>query len=402
MAKLPVYNGISLVLFGKIVLGLSQKQVNGNTRTSLNHLVRTLTCGTSFSHQIIKALSCRLLAVWGFHEGFRMLNHNNTMGWDSVFNSIEPLLFSLAMLGVVAFFTLFERKGMAAIQLREGPNTAGPFGLLQPIADGLKLLLKDDRPAEEIGMEPFYLAPIISFVISFAVWAFVPTSSSTGAYIEHDLSLILLIMVLSFGIYGIILTGVVSKSKYALLGSLRAIAQCISYEIYLTLALLPLFITTGSLDLAHISERQTSTWFCLPFLPLMIAFVITMLIETNRAPFDLPEAEAELVAGFNVEYGGSVFALFFLAEYNSMLVSSALLTLLFFGGDVWPFFAYAPVSHSAVFIAKFLGAAYIYVFVRANFPRVRFDQMLMLGWKVLLPIMLAFVFMYGSLFVCFG
>lgn len=208
-------------------------------------------------------------------------------------------------------------------------------------------------------------------------------------------------MVLSFGIYGMVLTGMVSKSKYALLGSLRAIAQCISYEIYLTLTLLPLFITTASVDLAQISERQMATWFGLPFLPLMLAFVITMLIETNRAPFDLPEAEAELVAGFNVEYGGSVFALFFLAEYNSMLVSSALLTLLFLGGEAAPVFSYIPLSHPIVFILKFLGVAYLYIFVRANFPRVRFDQMLMLGWKVLLPIMLAFVFMYSSLFVSF-
>lgn len=309
---------------------------------------------------------------------------------------IESLLVSLLFLGVVAFYTLLERKGLAAVQRREGPNVTGPFGLLQAIADGVKLILKDVSASDEADAEAYDIAPVVTFAVSFTCWALIPVGINTGSLVASDFTLILYLCVATLGIFGIVGAGWSTKSKYATLGSLRAISQFIAYEVYFSLLLIPFFLYVGS-DLNHVWEKQTTLPFVVPFLPLFVIFFVTMLVETNRAPFDLPEAEAELVAGFNVEYSASAFALFFLGEYNSMIVASALMASLFFGGDcLWlpAGLVDTGVIHNALFyIIKVLGLCFSFVFVRANFPRVRFDQLLLLGWKVCLPVSLSFVWL---------
>lgn len=305
---------------------------------------------------------------------------------------LESAIISLCFLGVVAFYTLLERKGIAAVQRREGPNTTGPFGILQPIADGAKLVFKDVTASDEADAEAYDLAPVITFGISFTGWALLPVGLTVGSLVASDYTIVLFLCVVTLSIFGVVGAGWATKSKYATLGSLRALAQFIAYEVYFSLLLVPFFIYTGPSFLAA-WERQSVLPYFIPFLPLFILFFITMLVETNRAPFDLPEAEAELVAGFNVEYSASAFALYFLGEYNSMIVASALMTLLFFGGDVVWASSLSTVSFSwpVCYVIKTLLLCFSFVFVRANFPRVRFDQLLLLGWKVCLPVSLSAV-----------
>lgn len=311
----------------------------------------------------------------------------------------EGLFISFLFLGVVAFYTLLERKGIAAVQRREGPNVTGPFGLLQPVMDGLKLILKDVSASDEADAEAYDFAPLLTFGVSFTGWALLPVGLSTGGMILSDYTILLFLCVTTLGIFGIVGAGWATKSKYAILGSLRAISQFIAYEVYFSLILLPFFLLVGT-DFMSVWERQAHTSLIFPFFPLFIIFFITMLVETNRAPFDMPEAEAELVAGFNVEYSASAFALFFLAEYNSMITASTLMALLFFGGDssLLPnLFGQTTTHWGGFFILKIVLLCFSFVFVRANFPRVRFDQLLLMGWKVCLPVSLGFLWLVFSL-----
>lgn len=318
----------------------------------------------------------------------------------------------LLFLGVVAFYTLLERKVIAAVQRREGPNVSGPFGILQPLMDGLKLILKELNPSNEASSDSFDLAPIISFTISFASWGFLPLDIELGSIINSDYTLMLFLSISSLGIYGLFLAGWASNTKYALLGAIRAISQFISYEVFFSLLFIPLILYSNSANLLSIVERQVSSSFFYALLPLFIIFYITMLVETNRAPFDMPEAEAELVAGFNVEYSSVTFALFFLAEYNSMVVASTLMTLLFVKGDLLPSYLWFSITNEpsisyiapnsiVIFIFKVLAFCYSFIFVRANFPRVRYDQLLVLGWKVCLPLSLGFIYFIVSFYLTF-
>lgn len=289
---------------------------------------------------------------------------------------VKILLVILPLLISVAYFTLAERKVLAAMQRRKGPNVIGLFGLLQPLSDGLKLFVKESVIPSNASSVLFIFSPILTFFISLLGWAVIPFSTY-GLLAEFNLSLLYLLAVSSIGVYGIILSGWSSNSKYAFLGALRSTAQMVSYEVSMGFIILSLIINTGSFNLEQIIFAQKSVWFAIPFFPLWIMFFISALAETNRHPFDLPEAEAELVSGYNVEYSGMTFALFSLGEYSNMLLMSSINSVLFFGGD---FFA-----------LKISCFVLLFIWARGALPRYRFDQLMSIGWKVFFPISIAFL-----------
>ena len=325
--------------------------------------------------------------------GFKSLPSNLYIDWVSfksmffyfLFYIILSLLILVGVLITVAFYTLGERKVMAGIQRRKGPNVVGFHGVLQPIVDGLKLVLKENIIPVKADKYLFILAPLISFITAFSLWAFIPFSKISMVS-DVSISILCLFALSSLGIYGVILGGWASNSKYAFLGALRTTAQMISYEIVLGTIYLTVSLLTGSLNLFDILQAQTKVWFIVPLWPFVIVFIIAMLAETNRAPFDLPEAEAEIVAGYNVEYSGIAFAFFFLAEYSNMLVFSALFSILFLGGG-------APFTNSlfevVFFIFKILLVAIAFIVIRAGLPRLRYDQLMTKSWNILLPIIFA-------------
>lgn len=303
---------------------------------------------------------------------------------------IELLITFLCVLLAIAFFTIAERKVLASIQRRKGPNVTGFWGTLQAIADGLKLIFKEVVIPVRANWMLFLAAPSITLLIGLLVWVFIPFSDMN--YLTNfDFSLLFVYAISSIGVYGVIGAGWSSNSKYAFLGSLRSAAQLISYEVFIGLLLLPIAICANSFNLIEIVNQQNlGTWFCLPLLPTCIVFFISLLAETNRAPFDLPEAEAELVAGFNVEYSAMTFALFFLAEYSNMLWLSVIMAICFFGGWLSPI-TFLPHS-SFWLIVKSMFVCFLIIKVRANYPRYRYDQLMNLGWKNFLPFSLGYLF----------
>jgi len=304
---------------------------------------------------------------------------------------IITILFALL---AIAFFTIAERKLLASIQRRKGPNVTGFWGILQAFADGLKLLLKEIIIPVRSNWVLFLLAPCLSLVSSLTAWVFIPFSELN--YITNfDYSLLMLYAVSSLGVYAIIGAGWTSNSKYAFLGGLRSAAQLISYEVSIALLLLPVAACANSFNLIEIVNQQKSIWFIVPLLPVGIIFFISVLAETNRAPFDLPEAEAEIVAGYNVEYASMTFAMFFLAEYSNMLWLSAVIAICFFGGWLSPIFF---LPHSMFwFLLKTLGVCFAIIKVRANYPRYRYDQLMTLGWKTFLPFAIGYFLFVTSI-----
>lgn len=303
------------------------------------------------------------------------------------FSIFIPVLLS------VAFLTLVERKVMGSIQHRRGPNVVGFFGILQPIADGIKLLLKEPVIPYRSNKVIFIASPIFTFIISIVGWSVIPLSEH-AATLRLDVSVLLILGISSLGVYGIILAGWASNSKYAFMGGLRSAAQMIAYEVSLSLTVLPVIAMSSSLNFAVIVERQEKAWFIFSLLPAAVGFAISILAETNRTPFDLPEAEGELVAGFNVEYSAFSFAMFFLAEYSNIILMSALFSLFFLGG--WNCFVF---TSSLCFLAKISLVLYWFIWVRASVPRYRYDQLMQLGWKVLLPFVMGyFLFTGGFIF----
>jgi NADH-quinone oxidoreductase subunit H len=319
-----------------------------------------------------------------------------------------------AVLISVAFMTLLERKVMAWVQVRLGPMRVGPHGLLQPIADAVKLLLKEDITPARADKWVFTLAPIVSMVPALIVFAVIPFDGdvtifgyTTPLHIAADINvgLLYLLSVTSIGVYGIILAGYASNSKYPLLAGLRASAQLISYEIAVTMILVSMVVTAGTLSMVGIVEAQAShgVWYAFIQPVALVVLFIGGLAETNRAPFDLPEAEQELVGGFHTEYSGMRFALFFLAEYANMIVVSAVMTTLFFGGWLRPFpnvealWLLGYVPGWLWFILKTFMFIYIFMWIRATVPRYRYDQLMRLGWKVLIPLALANLVVTGIL-----
>lgn len=302
------------------------------------------------------------------------------------------LLVVLPLVGAIAYLTLMERKVIGAMQLRKGPNVVGPFGLLQPLADGVKLMFKEVIIPANANKILFLLAPVITFVLALIGWAVIPFSEK---FVISDINVgvTYLLATSSLGVYGIIIAGWASNSKYAFLGAIRSSAQMISYEVSIGLVIVSVILWTGSLNLSEIVLAQEERWFVLPLFPMFVVFFVSALAETNRLPFDLPEAESELVAGYNVEYSSMPFSMFFLGEYANMILISSFAAILFLGGWLPPFdIAILNAIPGPIWLmAKIFILLFCFIWVRATLPRYRYDQLMRLGWKVFLPISLIWV-----------
>ena len=317
-------------------------------------------------------------------------------------NSLEiigkVLLIILPLLGAVAYFTLMERKVIAAMQLRKGPNVNGPFGLLQPLCDGVKLMFKEVIIPANANKFLFLLAPVITFVLALIGWAVIPFSENF-VVADINVGVIYILAASSLGVYGIIIAGWASNSKYAFLGAIRSSAQMISYEVSIGLIIINVILLSGSLNLSEIILSQKDMWYVIPLFPVFILFFISILAETNRLPFDLPEAESELVAGYNVEYSSMPFAMFFLGEYANMILMSAMATILFLGGWLPPIDSLSFIPGVIWFLLKIFILLFCFIWVRASLPRYRYDQLMRLGWKIFLPLSLLSVILTSSYIV---
>ncbi|MCA3268745.1 MAG: NADH-quinone oxidoreductase subunit NuoH [Thalassospira sp.] len=298
----------------------------------------------------------------------------------------------LPLLGAVAYLTLAERKVIGAMQLRKGPNVVGPFGLFQPLADGIKLLTKETIIPAGANRFLFVFAPMLTFMLAFAAWAVIPVSDG-WALADINVGILYLFAISSLGVYGIIIAGWASNSKYAFLGALRSAAQMVSYEVSIGFVLVTVLLLAGSMNMTDIVNSQKDGWYAVYLFPMFIVFFISALAETNRSPFDLPEGESELVAGYFVEYSSMSFALFFLGEYANMILMAALTTLLFLGGWLPPLSIplLEAVPGFIWFVLKVSLVLFVFLWVRATFPRYRYDQLMRLGWKVFLPLSLFMV-----------
>nr|YP_009441304.1 NADH dehydrogenase subunit 1 [Hemieleotris latifasciata]ATN23305.1 NADH dehydrogenase subunit 1 [Hemieleotris latifasciata] len=309
---------------------------------------------------------------------------------------LNPLAYIVPVLLAVAFLTLLERKVLGYMQLRKGPNVVGPYGLLQPIADGVKLFIKEPiRPSTSSPLL-FILAPMLALTLALILWAPLPLPHPVT---DINLSILFILALSSLAVYSILGSGWASNSKYALIGALRAVAQTISYEVSLGLILLSAIIFTGGFTLQAFSTTQESTWLLLPAWPLAAMWYISTLAETNRAPFDLTEGESELVSGFNVEYAGGPFALFFLAEYANILLMNTLSATLFLGASHFP---HMPEITTINLMFKAALLSVLFLWVRASYPRFRYDQLMHLIWKNFLPLTLALVIWHLSLPIAFA
>lgn len=309
---------------------------------------------------------------------------------DLLNNLIKILIVVLPMLIAVAYLTLIERKVISSIQRRKGPNVVGLFGLLQPFADALKLIIKETILPSIANRIIFLIAPIITLSLSLMSWAVLPFDFGI-VLSDINLGIIYIFAVSSLGVYGIIISGWSSNSRYAFLGALRSSAQMVSYEVSIGLIIISILLCVGSLNITWIVYYQSYIWFIIPFFSIALLFFISAIAETNRPPFDLPEAEAELVAGYFVEYSSMSFALFFIGEYGALLVMSTIISLLFFGG--WLPGNYIILGLKTCFIV------FVFVWVRAAFPRYRYDQLMRLGWKVFLPLSLGFVILISGILI---
>jgi NADH-quinone oxidoreductase subunit H len=314
-----------------------------------------------------------------------------------IFSIVIPLLIS------VAYFTIAERKIMGAIQRRRGPNVIGFIGLLQPLADGLKLFVKETTLPTNANISIFLMAPSLAFILSLMGWAVIPLSK--GIVISDiNLGVMYLLAISSLNVYGILFAGWSSNSKYAYLGALRSAAQMISYEIAIGFTILNVVVCTGSFNLSNIVLAQQKVWFIIPLFPVFIVFYISMLAETNRHPFDLPEAEAELVSGYNVEYSAMTFALFFLGEYANMLIMSTISAILFLGGwlPIFDIFIFNLIPSTLWLSFKICLGVVFFIITRAGLPRYRYDQLMYIGWKCFLPLSLGYLIFTVGLLISFN
>ena len=303
----------------------------------------------------------------------------------------------------VAYLTYAERKVLGAMQRRQGPMTVGPFGLLQPIADGVKLLSKESVLPTQAHKPVFLLAPILLFTLALLAWAVIPIDTKI-VLANINVGILFLFAISSMGVYGIIMAGWASNSKYAFLGGMRSASQMVSYEVSMGLVIVCVLLTTGTLNLTGIVEAPRPWWMVALLFPMFIVFLVSILAETNRAPFDLAEGESELSGGFMVEYSSMTFALFFLGEYANMILMSAITTVLFLGGWLPPFGieALAVVPGWIWFILKICAVLFFFIWARASFPRYRYDQLMRLGWKVFLPLSLIWVVVVAGTLVYTG
>jgi NADH-quinone oxidoreductase subunit H len=322
-----------------------------------------------------------------------------------IFIALKVLLIVLPLLLSVAYLTYAERRVIGLMQMRRGPNVVGPFGLLQPIADAVKLMFKEVIVPTPASKTVFIIAPMITFILSLVGWAVIPFSKG-WVLSDMNVGVLYVLAVSSLGIYGIIMAGWASNSKYAFLGAIRSSAQMISYEVSMGLVIVTVLLVTGTLNLSEIVEHQRNMplWIHLLLAPMAVVFFISVLAETNRLPFDLPEAESELVAGYNVEYSSMSFALFFLGEYANMILVSAITVTFFMGGYLPPFgisFLYF-VPGFIWFVLKVCFLLFVFLWIRATLPRYRYDQLMRLGWKVFLPLTLFWVVLVASLLLVTG
>lgn len=314
-----------------------------------------------------------------------------------ILSIVVPLLIS------VAYFTIAERKIMGAIQRRRGPNVIGFIGLLQPLADGLKLFVKETTLPTNANTGIFLFAPSLAFILSLIGWAVIPLSEGV-VLSDLNLGIIYLLAISSLNVYGILFAGWSSNSKYAYLGALRSAAQMISYEISIGFTILNVVVCAGSFNLSTIVLSQQKIWYIVPLLPVFIIFYISMLAETNRHPFDLPEAEAELVSGYNVEYSAMTFALFFLGEYANMLIMSTISSILFLGGwlPIFNIFVFNIIPSTLWLSIKICLGVVFFIVTRATLPRYRYDQLMYLGWKCFLPLSLGYLIFTVGVLISFN
>lgn len=314
--------------------------------------------------------------------------------------TLKALILILVLLGGFAYLTLYERKALARIQVRIGPNRAGPWGLLQPVADGIKLIFKEEFTPATVDKVLFFLAPIITVVPALIIPAVIPWGppltlfgrTITLQIADLNVGILYIMAIASISVYGIVLAGWASNNKYAMLGGMRSSAQMISYELALGLAFVVPILLADSMRLSEIVAAQRSIWFVLVQPVGAAIFMVATLAEVNRAPFDMPEAEQELTAGYHTEYSGMKFALFFMAEYDKMIAISALAASLFFGGYWGPGVEHFPWLGPIYMILKIVILLFGMIWVRATLPRIRYDRLMAFGWKVLLPLALVVVF----------
>ena len=322
--------------------------------------------------------------------------------WPAAWVVIKIVVIVAPVLLSVAYLTYVERKVIGAMHLRRGPNVVGPFGLLQPIADGLKLFVKETIIPSGANRVVFIAAPCVTFIVALIAWAVIPFGD--GLVLANiNVGILYLFAVSSLGVYGVLMAGWASNSRYAFLGALRSAAQMVSYEVSMGFIIITVLLVAGSLNLSDIVRAQKNLWFVVPLFPMAVIFFISTLAETNRHPFDMPEAEAELVSGYNVEYSAMTFALFFLGEYANMILMASMTTILFLGGWLAPF-GVAPftwVPGPVWCAAKVVFCLFIFLWVRATFPRYRYDQLMRFGCKVFLPISLAAVVIVAGFVVGF-
>jgi NADH-quinone oxidoreductase subunit H len=321
----------------------------------------------------------------------------NPVFWNVLYMILGALAITVPLLVAVAYLTYFERKVIGAMQLRKGPNMVGPFGLLQPLADGLKLFTKETIFPAGANRLLFIGAPMLTFILALVAWAVIPFGvSSDGKPLvlaNINVGVLYLFAISSLGVYGIIVAGWASNSKYAFLGALRSAAQMVSYEVSMGFVIVTVLLMVGSMNLTDIVLAQKGGWFMVPLFPMFIVFFISTLAETNRAPFDLPEGESELVAGYFVEYSSMSFALFFLGEYANMILMAGMTVILFMGGWLPPLDIplFNVIPGIVWFVLKVIFILFCFIWVRATFPRYRYDQLMRLGWKIFLPLSLLMV-----------
>tara|TARA_B110000240_G_scaffold1638_1_gene1985 strand:- start:3282 stop:4289 length:1008 start_codon:yes stop_codon:yes gene_type:complete len=316
---------------------------------------------------------------------------------------LQSALVLLAVL-LMAYFGIYaDRKIWAAVQLRKGPNVVGPFGLLQSAADLLKLLFKEIIIPEKANKMIFILGPIVTCFVALSSWAVIPFADG-WVVADINVGILYIFAVSSLGVYGIIMGGWASNSKYPFMGAMRSAAQMVSYEVSIGFVIITVLLCVGSLNLSEIVNAQTNIWFIFPLFPMFIVFFVSALAETNRPPFDLPEAEAELVAGYQTEYSSSLFMLYFLGELAATFLMCAMITILFLGGWLPPFniFPFIVVPGIVWFFLKMAFIFYLFSMVKALVPRYRYDQLMRLGWKVFLPISLACVVLTSSFLLFFN